>query len=87
MSKFAPARENKFAFFGYIQHQVLASHTLTSRKKNKQTNKKPKMLGAKTCNRFVVLKKIKFKVMKGSFSDISQVLWSFRLPAGEINDM
>ena len=45
------------------------------------------MLGAKTCNRFVVLKKIKFKVMKGSFSDISQVLWSFRLPVGEINDM
>lgn len=50
----------------FILPTVSASCAVTSKKKKKMLT--PKMLGLKTCNRFVMLKKIKFGVMRGLFS-------------------
>jgi len=64
--KIAPARENRFGVFIFVLPEVSAFCTVSSKKKKKMLT--PEMLGSKTCNRFVIPKKMKFEVMRGLFS-------------------
>lgn len=66
MIRIAPARENRFVLAGFVLPKVSASCTVASKKKKKMLT--PKMLGTKTCNSFVIPKKIKFEVLRGLFS-------------------